>query len=361
MNSSFFRILRSIASLRLTVGLLLLLAVQVIIGTLWQAQAGLYSAQQMVFNSWGFLAWGWFPFPGLLVTGSALLVNQLLALAMGRISFRRKTGLFLLHCGLICFMLAGFYSASFSRESFMNLAEGEASSFSFNERSWELAFWRDKDENRLILTLDEDVLIRGREIELDPLGISIRVRDYQRHAMPVPGTADSRPELIPMKLDDGTQAMPGIVFDLKAGPEEGETVLLHASTSRPLAFSTNRGLLVAHWRHKVQVLPFRLQLLEFKKVLYPNSDIPRSFSSHVALTVNGRREEKVISMNRPLRLRGFSVYQTGYRRTADDRMVSSLTLVENRGRFLPYLGGLLLVLGLSWHYLRDSGRIKHEA
>ena len=53
-----------------------------------------------------------------------------------------------------------------------------------------------------------------------------------------------------------------------------------------------------------------------------------------------------ISMNQPLVYGGFTFYQSGHDETADGRQVSILAVARDPGRFLKYLGSLMICLGV---------------
>jgi len=117
---------RSLASLKLTVVLLLLLASLVLGGTAWQAEHGLYAAQRDVFAAWVFLLFGFIPLPGLLTAGLLLFVN-LLAAAAFRLRYRwRHAGLILIHYGLLLLIAGGFVISLKTGEYFLTLREGES-------------------------------------------------------------------------------------------------------------------------------------------------------------------------------------------------------------------------------------------
>ncbi|MCU0236104.1 MAG: cytochrome c biogenesis protein ResB [Acidobacteria bacterium] len=235
---SISRRLRSLASLKLTVVLLLLLCFLVIAGTALQAESGLYAAQRAVFSSWLFLLFGVVPLPGMLTVALLLFIN-LLAAAAWRLQYRwRRAGLILLHYGLLLLIASGFVISLTAREYFLTLREGES----------------------------------GRSLTL----------------------ADGR---------------------------SGAS------------------------------LPFTLTLLDFEKALHPGTDIPKSFTSRVEIREGQARRRAVISMNRPLRLRGYTFYQSAYAEEEEGRESSTFSVVQGAGRRLPYFASAMLFLGLLLHWL----------
>ena len=134
------------SSLRLTVVLLSLSMVLIFVATLLQVKLGIYEVQHLYFQSW--IAWldvapgeGKFsiPIPGGMLLGGLLLVN-LLAAHIRRFQLKwHKTGLILVHAGIILMLLGEFFTAIYSAESQMRLDEGGISNYSSSPREIELA------------------------------------------------------------------------------------------------------------------------------------------------------------------------------------------------------------------------------
>jgi hypothetical protein len=229
---------RSLASLKLTVVLLLLLAALVIGGTVYQAGSGVAAAQARVFGSWLILIAGVVPLPGMLLASLLLFLNLLAALIF-RLRYRwRRAGLLLVHYGLLLLIGGGFFITVTAREYTLTLSEGESS----------------------------DALV----------------------------AADGRPGA---------------------------------------------------------VLPLSIKLLDFAKSVHPGTDIPRSFSSRVEIAAGGARRQAVISMNRPLRYRDYTFFQSSYAEDGRGGESSTFLVVRNSGRWLPYAASALLFLGLAGHFL----------
>jgi hypothetical protein len=131
--------LRSLASLKLTVAALLLLATLVAGGTVYQAGSGLHAAQRDVFSAWLIWILGVIPLPGMLPVALLLFVN-LLAAALFRLRYCwRCAGLLLIHYGLLLLIGGGFFIAATAQEYFLTLSEGESSRLAFSADGMERA------------------------------------------------------------------------------------------------------------------------------------------------------------------------------------------------------------------------------
>ena len=91
--------------------------------------------------------------------------------------------------------------------------------------------------------------------------------------------------------------------------------------------------------------PFSLTLLDFTHDKYAGTEIPKNFSSRVRLLDPERGEDRevLISMNNPLRYRGYTFFQSGFDNS--DR-TSILQVVRNPAAILPYASCGLVALGL---------------
>ncbi len=103
-------------------------------------------------------------------------------------------------------------------------------------------------------------------------------------------------------------------------------------------------------------LPFEVELTAFTIQTYPGSRKARNYISDIKLYAEGKTFPAQISMNRPLRYNGYSIYQSGFT-DAESSTASILTVVRNPASPLPYISGILIVCGLVLHLLsRRNGR-----
>lgn len=91
-------------------------------------------------------------------------------------------------------------------------------------------------------------------------------------------------------------------------------------------------------------LPFQLKLNKFYKIDYPGTDTPMEFASDVA--VNGSDRVVKISMNEPLKEAGYTLYQSSYDLRPGQPAVSIFSVNRDPGRWIKYLGSLILAIGI---------------
>ncbi len=104
-------------------------------------------------------------------------------------------------------------------------------------------------------------------------------------------------------------------------------------------------------------LGFFLKLKDFKVIRYPSSFKAMSYESQV--TVGD--EEYKISMNHPLKISGYTIYQAGFEEDETGKPVASVfSINKDPGRFVKYFGSFLIVLGSFILFLRRNLRARQK-
>jgi len=96
-------------------------------------------------------------------------------------------------------------------------------------------------------------------------------------------------------------------------------------------------------------LPFAVELEEFEIVYYPGGASPATYSSQVRI----EGQSYPVGMNAPLRLKGYTFYQSSY-----DEHGSILWVNKDPGKWPTYAGYGLLFLGLIWNLLDPRSRVR---
>jgi hypothetical protein len=400
----FDRLIKFFSSLRLTVVLLALAIILVFVGTVAQADEGLYAAQSRYFKQW--IVWGITMFghrvpavlPGGYLIGSVLLINLIAAHAC-RFQFTlRKSGIHLAHAGVILLLVGQLFTDMFSRETEMRLAEGEKKSFAESGANFELVLTTSAgaNENQEI-AIPMRRLARGGEITSENLPCVIRIKDFWRNSRATfraPMMKNGRPlttngiatsfDFAPVadarRMDDrnaptavvelvtpngslGTWVASawagdaGLVdllrdsYTQQAGPQMAQNII--ARLVQPQAVTINGKTFALKLRPERIYMPFSLTLLKATHSNYPGSETPKDFRSRVRLenAQTGENREVEIYMNNPLRYGGLTFYQ--YQMDAGDataqagRMPSSvLQVVRNPSWLTPYVGCVMVAVGL---------------
>jgi len=362
--SSPFRVL---ASLRLTVVCLGFGMVLVFLGTLAQVNFGIHAVQARYFQSL-FIFWSppganWrIPIlPGGYVLGTVLLVNLLAAHATRFQLSRKKAGIILLHFGVILLLVGQLLTGLFARETQMRIDEGQTLGYSEAPREIELAIMDVSDPNfDQVVSIPEKMLARGGTIQNSTLPFTLHVRQFlpnsrldlrsqDQQAPPSLATNGFGTSIvvaeIPRTVKDDERDMSAAFVEINSAQGSLGTWLVSNAISEPQSFTANNRSYNLIMRQRRYYKQFALTLLHFAHDRYAGTDIPKNFSSRVRLTdmERGENREVLISMNDPLRYRGFTFYQAGFDK--NDK-TTILQVVKNPAMLLPYIACALVALGL---------------
>mgnify|MGYP001573545150 CR=1 FL=1 len=358
--------IRSLSSVKLAVVCLILLFILTYWGTIAQVHQGLYIAQERFFESFFFLVLGFIPFPGAQLVMWVLFVN-LACVALTRLIYKwRNTGIIIIHFGLMLFLISGYIVLHGSQESSLTLYEGQSSNVSRAYHDWEIAVWEaGKDENSLrytrkVTAIDAGGLRTAQDINFSQLGFQLTVKNFYRNCLAYAGPVDARKILNTSGIQRLQQAdlekepeknIPGGIFTIQ--PKEGKKfdLLLYGNEDVPFSFKAGGKNYAIMLRQARYPLPFQLKLIDFMMEQYPGTDTPRSFKSQVAINTNNAWREKLISMNNPLRDKEFTLYQSSYQIDKMGNEASTLAVVKNRGRILPYAATFVTFAGLVIHFI----------
>ncbi|HEY3897102.1 MAG TPA: cytochrome c biogenesis protein ResB [Chthoniobacter sp.] len=183
MSRSIWKFL---TSLRVTVVLLACAIILVFVGTVAQADEGLFQVQERYFRHWyiiGTTLWGhhlpWFVWPGGYTLGFGLLIN-LIAAHIKRFQWKMsKFGIHLTHLGIIILLVGQLATDMLQVESHMTFMEGDTGNFIESPRHHELVFVADAGKgNDEVVSVPEAMLVKGKEISHPKLPFKIEVKDY---------------------------------------------------------------------------------------------------------------------------------------------------------------------------------------
>jgi cytochrome c biogenesis protein ResB len=121
---------------------------------------------------------------------------------------------------------------------------------------------------------------------------------------------------------------------------------IHLAQGQTTTTSFTQGASAKHYP-----LPFSLKLDHFKAEFHPGTDVPKSFESLVTISTGSLTRQVRIYMNNPLRYKDYTIYQASYDTDADGRQYSTLAVVKNPVKILPYISCLVVFLGLALHFL----------
>jgi ResB-like family len=397
------KIVEFFVSLKLTVVLLAFAIVLVFVGTIAQADEGLYGAQAHYFKQWLVVGVHFFGhkipllLPGGYLIGTLLLVN-LVCTHIYRFELTwKKSGIQLAHAGIIVLLVGQLSTDLLSRELQMRFTEGETRNFSDSATDYELIFINGDE----VTAIPEKMLKAGAELKIASLPFAVRVKEHW-HNSDLNFRAPMMQNAPPLttngiavsfdfhRVDDAksmdTRNTPTVVIELVAANGSlgnwvasdwaGDPALVAAvrdgyaqmgmAMAQKIAAQltvpqsvTVDGKKISFTMRPARVYhPFALTLLKAMHTTYPGTDIPKDFRSRVRIdnSQSGEKREVEISMNHPLRYGGFTYYQyqmdAGQMAQQAGRTPSSvLQVVRNPGWLTPYVGCAMVGLGLVIQFL----------
>jgi hypothetical protein len=365
MTSSLVKILKPLASLKLTIICLGCAMVLVLVGTLDQVHIGIFEAQNRYFKSF-FLYFSlpgsatripWFP--GGYLVGSVLLVNLIAAHAARFKLSWKKSGILILHSGLILLLLGQLVASVFEEESQMRLNQGETKNFSESPYFDEVAIIdRSGGDTEQVTAIPASLLRPGETIDLPIDGLKLVTNSFYPNSALInpnqlPSASYPHLQLGPMAVavpvdktyKQDERNLPAISVSLSRNGETVGTWNLATGFPRPLDFQIQGKNYQIVLRPKRYYDSFSIRLQEFRHDRYAGTDIAKNFSSRVQLidSANHENREALIFMNHPLRYGGLTFYQAGF---GNNDQTTILQVVKNPSWLVPYISCALLVLGI---------------
>lgn len=317
-------------------------------GTAAQRPMGLYAAQKMFFSS--FVFWvGPLPLPG----GYSLIGLIALALLLKFLFFstwsRRRAGINLTHFGVLVLLFGGLLTAVNAKESFMVIPEDTESRYLYDYHQRTLYIFENDALKLAVPFADLKLRITGVPFEIIVQNVcencTIKKRENE-------GNYRGMAQFMALEsIDPGKETeadLPGLTFTIAGLKDQDGTYIAFEGMPEPVRLYADEKEYKVIFGKQQSVLPFSLRLSEFKKETYPGTDKARGYSSDVVILDNGVEWPARIEMNKPLRYKGYTFYQSSFEQT-DKMQATVLSVVTNKGRLFPYIGTLIMAAGLLLH------------
>lgn len=156
----------------------------------------------------------------------------------------------------------------------------------------------------------------------------------------------------PLEKSDRLPASALRVVRYEGAPSE-ETWLIEGEDKRVTLGGTEYSL---YFGRKIIQLPFQVRLLKFTKTDYPGTTMAKQFESQVE--VPGQSQPVTISMNEPLKMGGYTFYQSSYEQLPNGSYASIFSVNRDPGRPFKYLGGIILAIGIVTYTFMKSRRFQ---
>ncbi len=388
-----------LASMKLTVVLLLFFGVLTFAGTLAQKDQGLFVVQRDYFESL-FVRWDTgielggglvlkIPLPGGYLILATLFVNLMVGgVARLRVQLR-NAGILVAHLGIALLLIAGFVKMHYSYSGHVALYEARAGQGALTQTSsmvsfhdYELALLRqdgDRLYERTIAEADLQGARRGIVTIADPsLPFTVEVSNWLDNCRPtqkgpmfqvqVPVVTDAagvgaflREEaVVPerernlagcyVKVTErvGRREHDGIVWGADFRPYDDKRF--------PFSFEVGGTTWGLDLRRVTWELPFQVRLDRFEKSDHPGTMTPKDFSSWVTVKDGNGERPAHIYMNNPLRRDGYVFFQTNWGPQPNSGQqgppwFSVFEVAHNPSDDWPKYASYVILVGLLAHFL----------
>ena len=406
-------VMQFLGSMKLSVWLLLILALLTWLGTLAQKDRSTHDVQREYFESWWVIAelplsfWGkvlfetadgkpWplrIPLPGAYPVMGLLFVNLLVGGFLRMKWSARNAGILITHFGIAFLLIAGFVKLHYSYAGMLSVYEWPANGNAHPDRVYQTARFESSYDDELVLLVDrgdtvEERLLPAHELRgarddgrvvVTAAGLPFRIEVHHwvdwsqampkgpmvKTLMPVVEGVFLKPVEWPAGMQPRAEAeMPGCyVTILGDGGERIEGILQNRSlmpmnkARYPLAFTVKGQRYGLDLRRVIRDLPFELRLDKFQKKDHHGTMSPMDFRSFVSVVEGGAAQEAQVFMNNPLRKAGYVVYQSSWGPQIEGvprggpPWFSVFEVSHNPSDFWPALACFVIALGLLWHFL----------
>lgn len=352
---------------------LIWMMVVLVVGTVAQKYIGLYRAQHMYFFSYYWWL-GSVPFPGGYPAMAVIFINLFAKLFFASPWHPSRAGTLIVHFGALLLLTGGLLTALFSHEGSMTIYEGAKSDFFSDYHEKELVV-EDGSTGEKVVAFPWKDLKTGKVLSVSKLNFTIEIVKVCRNCEMIP-----RQE----KTDDplfGEMRGRARDFDMRPAPLEKENennksgIMFRVAGVSPekngIHFSVD-FVSVSPWvevdgttytislRRVRTYLPFKVKLIDFEKQVYPGTDTPRSYKSVVEVLEGDSPWRSVISMNDPLRYKGYTFYQSSFI-DGEEKSATILAVVKNAGRLFPYVSSIIMCIGLLVHLVIQLPKLIKKA
>jgi hypothetical protein len=375
--------LRALTSYGLACVLLLFLLLLTFLGTLEQTHSGIFDVQKKYFESVFLIhkVGGVVPVP---LPGGALLMSLFaLNLFLGGLvrvrKDRRRLGILVGHFGILMLLVGSLVKFALSEEGNLMLFEGDASNYFESYFDWEVTIHSAAggEVREFVIPVPSQALQRGDDLVFEAAGLpfDIMLSELQRNSRPRP--------LAPFAAAGGKSAVTAAAIDgfqLEALPSEKETErnvagmvvrlrdkrdgavqagLLWGLQVQPWVAESGGGTWAVDLHRRRFTLPFEVRLDRFIHEEHPGTRIASDFTSHVTQTEGGVSQPVVVTMNEPLRHRGYTLYQSSWGpqdAQPGEPVFSVFSVVRNPADRWPLYACIVIAVGLLMHFSSKLGR-----
>jgi ABC-type transport system involved in cytochrome c biogenesis permease subunit len=305
-----------------------------------------------------------------LAAGGVLLAGCLML-------FRKRAGIVLLHGGVALIMFSELLTAMTADEAQMRINEGQTVNYADDIRTSELALADHAAADHDQVTVVPQGLLAGNvgadeRLDHPDLPVAMRVLRWLPNSLvrapisgePNPATAGSGLQSVAESASpesgiekDAAVDLPAAYVELFSKPDGkslGVYLVAVGQPDQPVKVVDHEYDLSLRFKRIYE--PYSLTLKKFRFDRYIGTNTPKNYSSLVQLQDPSRNvdREVLIWMNNPLRYSGTTMYQSDFDHATEKGTV--LQIVRNSNWMMPYIGCMLVAVGMLAHFGGALGR-----
>lgn len=379
------RFVRFISSFGLAVFVLVLFFILTLLGTLEQVEHGLYETQKRYFDSF----FVWYDIGGVelpLIPGVRLLMwvlffNMLSAAILKMKKSWKGAGLLIAHFGILLLLVGGAIGLQFKKYGAMMIWEGDTASEFESYTEWQLDIMPVDEEGvakkALVIPagrIDQISADQTRVFTSDELPFDMVIHGKERNAIPVPAGAPMSASVNGMEIDgyklmsmkpakEAERNLPGMYVSFpesgKAEESEPEAILWGGDVAPYTVEKDGKRWGVKLVKEKWKV-PFEIKVRDFHFEYFPGTRKAKVYRADVTKIENGDERDVRISMNEPLRHKGYTFFQSSFGPSGaddkgDQRMYTVLAVMKNPADHWPLVSLIVSGVGLMIHFMIQLG------
>ena len=148
--------------------------------------------------------------------------------------------------------------------------------------------------------------------------------------------------------------MPALTVNIIGEDASPQRILLHGKQDKMEVVRAGGKAFGVQMRRETYELPFEIELKEFVFDKHPGTTMASEYSSYVDHIEGGTREKVHITMNQPMRHKGFILYQASYQQvelpSGEKHYFPVLTVSQNPADRIPLFAVIIISLGLLVHF-----------
>jgi len=393
------RLVRFISSFGLACGVLTMFFLLTLLGTLEQVEHGLYETQKRYFDSmfvWYDIGGIKLPlFPGVRLLMWVLFFNMLTAAILKMRKNLKGVGLLIAHSGILMLLAGGALGYHFKKYGAMMIWEGDTASEFESYTEWQLDIIPVNENGEateaLVIPAGQIDRIGSGDMRVftsDELPFDLVVHGRERNAIPVPAGAPMSASVKGEEIDgyklmsmkpakEAERNLPGMYVSFAASGKAADSkpeVILWGGDAAPYTLDRDGKRWAVKLVKEKWKVPFEIKLRDFHFEYFPGTKKARVYRADVTKIEDGDERDVRISMNKPLRHKGYTFFQSSFGPSGaddkgDQRMYTVLAVMKNPADHWPLVALIVAGVGLLIHFLiklwdylqkQRKNRIKEE-